>query len=1742
MGVYTDYLKKINKTDKEVSKKVYSSLEPPKPKPKTQLPQVLKPVLPNQVNNIPTTKYKTVKPAQNMVKNITQPFDVENIVNNSPKQPIQPLQSPIGTLRGTTANKTVSAFARPAFAFVKGMENTATGGANFLKSVAYDKQTKGKYSTAKTKFYEAFSTNYDRFNTLFGFSDGLKKVSDTWGNASDVPEEFKQLPREQREQIINDFQKDIVSEKTYNTLTTQNKAYDDLSRMAGESIGAMVISSLYGGNAPQKAVSLSQKIVRALSPTGTTGMMSLNIANEKYNKLRGENVPIGKAVVNALGSAYMSAITEKMGYSDLASVQRLGTNLSQSFGKNLLNAGTKLIINSTSEGFEEVLNNIGEGFIDKAIINKDLPLSEIFDPAKNTEAFFGGALVGMLVGGGATVAQLKTIKTNSQNIADKVNLLNTINEDLPDKYQLKPLENATIKGVEEYQNKLQNNINTFKNEVKSTTNKVIDTKVTQEIGLQSTETQKASNVSPLIEKINRGEILTSDDIKNINVSEIENEYGIKLDKRNRLEQLNSISERNKINKGLEQGQKNFEALSSNPNIVEKSPEQINQDKTKANDIASKLGVKINWYNNENAPKKIYINKNGVYDNGQIFINENAKNPYNAVLGHELFHRVDTETRKGIIEFIKGNTNQDSQGFIQYKQDMENSYKSENLELSDDLFWEEFAAENMENFFTDENYVKRLAKKDRNLLQKIYDYIMDLINKIKGTDYTGKLNEAGLATGMSDVDLNKVAKMYRDALNSQKSTKSTETKYSTQGNSILNDDDVANVLMTIPQKQKDTLADRIKDEWDYFSRKWIDSGKTIDTFGKITGDTYLYSFYNNARSVRTQAMYMIETEQRDINSKVVGKGLLKIFEPILKKDSLYQEEFSLYLLHNHNIDRMAQDKPVFSEKVTADMSRQEVAKYESKHPEFKRIANEIYKYTDNLLKYQVDTGLISQETYDYDRKTYPHYVPTYRDNKGMKINPTIRGIRNVNKKAKGSNLDILPLLTQLEEKTMQVVSNGRINMLGNRILQNVMNNPDKVGKYVSSIAKGEGVKNSFVIYQNGEPITLYMNEGMLEGFASLGLTTEEIKSLNKAVLIANRGFKSFITSYNPMFAINNFARDIFDAIGFYSENSGKFIKNYPKAVAEIKNNGELWRLYQSLGGFSSSILNSDTGEIKKSIISDNILTNSVEKANYIIEQLPRFTEFITVVEKGGRSNENLMKAMLASANVTVNFNRSGTIAKQWNKYLVPFFNASIQGTSNIIRVATGQKGFKQWLGLVVKAGLLGVFPSWLNRFIYRDDEEYQDLPQRVKDTYFLFKWNGEFLRLPKGRVMSVIGMLGNLKGRDTDESFKTMLDQIAPLNPLTNTIASPVILANMNKTWYGADLENQRLQGYKPSERYDTSTDMFSRALGKALNYSPKKINYLLDSYTGVIGDFILPLMTPKAQNNPIKKAFTIDPVMNSKISNDFYKQLDELTFAKNSEDTVENNVVFKYLNSHTGVIRNLNKEIREIEASKLSNKDKMEKVREIKATINGIQKNALNNLEAYKENVNKIIPKSKELDKQIDEVYLKANKETFGAEYAIQKYNKDIYEKAKKAKRYNVSYDDFYEVYFSIKDIETLKNSKGETIKTKTEQQREIIKGLKISKRSKEILDELLINDVTIIPKDITVDYSTNETFTLTQMSEAAQKKWERVKGRMSYQDYEKYYSAYSQGKTKAEKISKLMNAGMTGVQANSFYNLISKK
>ena len=78
--------------------------------------------------------------------------------------------------------------------------------------------------------------------------------------------------------------------------------------------------------------------------------------------------------------------------------------------------------------------------------------------------------------------------------------------------------------------------------------------------------------------------------------------------------------------------------------------------------------------------------------------------------------------------------------------------------------------------------------------------------------------------------------------------------------------------------------------------------------------------------------------------------------------------------------------------------------------------------------------------------------------------------------------------------------------------------NKIGKYVNSIAVGKDTNRAFVVYQKGKPMTMYLNNGMLEGFSSLGLSPTETNELMKAIIKTNTVFKQLITSHNPGFIV------------------------------------------------------------------------------------------------------------------------------------------------------------------------------------------------------------------------------------------------------------------------------------------------------------------------------------------------------------------------------------------------------------------------------------------------------------------------------------------------------------------------------------------------------------------------------------------------------------------------------------------------
>lgn len=193
----------------------------------------------------------------------------------------------------------------------------------------------------------------------------------------------------------------------------------------------------------------------------------------------------------------------------------------------------------------------------------------------------------------------------------------------------------------------------------------------------------------------------------------------------------------------------------------------------------------------------------------------------------------------------------------------------------------------------------------------------------------------------------------------------------------------------------------------------------------------------------------------------------------------------------------------------------------------------------------------------------------------------------------------------------------------------------------------------------------------------------------------------------------------------------------------------------------------------------------------------------------------------------------------------------------------------------------------------------------------------------------------------------------------NNLLSPIKQVLTNEAWYGDDIVPSRLQGEKNvANKVDESTDFVSKGIGKLLgsneftnavaqriNLNPITINYLLDQYSGAVGDTLLPFMTPEAEVNPIASKFSTDSTMNSKYPSEYYETLDKLKSNNSSSDaTDEDKLKYKYFNSDSSTMSDLYKQKREVSELKISNEAKRVELKEIQTQINDIAKNKLEDL------------------------------------------------------------------------------------------------------------------------------------------------------------------------------------------------------
>lgn len=173
----------------------------------------------------------------------------------------------------------------------------------------------------------------------------------------------------------------------------------------------------------------------------------------------------------------------------------------------------------------------------------------------------------------------------------------------------------------------------------------------------------------------------------------------------------------------------------------------------AEHIGKKTGLKINLVDNLSQE-----NATASYKPGEITININSED-FNGSLSHELTHFIkDTapESYRLYQEIVtEAQMKATGKAWEDLVESYTNRYKDAGQDLTRQQVMEEIAADATQKFLNDPDFIDQVAKKDRNLAQKIIDFLSDVIDSIKNLIKTGSTRAAAK-------NLEQDVQMYEDA--------------------------------------------------------------------------------------------------------------------------------------------------------------------------------------------------------------------------------------------------------------------------------------------------------------------------------------------------------------------------------------------------------------------------------------------------------------------------------------------------------------------------------------------------------------------------------------------------------------------------------------------------------------------------------------------------------------------------------------------------------------------------------------------------------------------------------------------------------------------------------------------------------------------------------------------------------------------------------------------------------------------
>ncbi len=648
---------------------------------------------------------------------------------------------------------------------------------------------------------------------------------------------------------------------------------------------------------------------------------------------------------------------------------------------------------------------------------------------------------------------------------------------------------------------------------------------------------------------------------------------------------------------------------------------------------------------------------------------------------------------------------------------------------------------------------------------------------------------------------------------------------------------------------------------------------------------------------------------------------------------------------------------------------------------KTAAKMVWDFNKNMINIMQQQGLINKKAADTMRK-YTYYVPMYHDMSDMQdiddfigavgkggrgfvdIKPNIYEIKGGNERA------IIDPIESMVRMTVTLLNKCQRNRVG-QALARINQDFEGMGSIIAkdpTLKHEDPKKCAFSVYVGGKKV-IYRTTP--EVYTILTDVDETGASVLESVL---KPFASALrrgATISPPFIVRNFTRDTVTA-GITSQTGFiPFVDSF-RGMYKLTTDKQFKMDYLASGASMGTFIRSDVHGAKdllSEITGDKYSSwpkGLKQIAQFISAVWNHYDKFANLVEDGTRAGEfmrarkkgiGLEEAGYLAKEVTLNFGRHGKAGKHANR-IIPFFNATIQGTDKFIRAFKKNPARASFMTAVTI-----ILPSIIAWALANgsDDDWYQDLDANTKYTNWCFKIGDSHILIPKPQEAGILfgsgveAVLNQMMSNDPQAMKQWAKQYVEALLPnIVPTLAAPIVEWIFNYSmWKGRNLVPESLRKHEPSEyQYNSYTSEIAKALGdtmlaKEIKLSPIAIDNFISGYFGSAGRFIANMLNSpvdylRDSSRPVEPAkywyempfvgsFVRRNHENSEYQNRFYDLASDMTDdynrMKHDNPKAKPPKGYKEMETAKKTVSKLNKEISEIKSdTKMGPEQKLQQI------------------------------------------------------------------------------------------------------------------------------------------------------------------------------------------------------------------------